>query len=295
VRQASEAGLSEVQVNTIIDLALAEDLSSGDVTSEALIPPELQGKASVLVKAEGILAGGEVAKKAFLRVDPSLEVELLIKDGARVKPGDIIATVTGRVISILKAERTVLNFLQRLSGIASQTAQYVAETQGCTARIVDTRKTTPGLRTLEKYAVRMGGGQNHRLHLGDAVLIKDNHLAALRAQGMNLKDIVTMAKQNAPQGLTVEVEVTTAQEALEAAKAGVDIIMLDNMSPDEMSRVVGSLPGGIKTEASGGITLENVRAVAMTGVDIISIGALTHSPKALDISIELEPQTLKLL
>jgi nicotinate-nucleotide pyrophosphorylase (carboxylating) len=289
-----EAGLSEEQVNAIVDLALTEDTSHGDVTSEALIPPELQGKASVLVKAVGIPAGGEVARKVFLKVDPSLEVELLIKDGARVNPGDIVATISGRVISILKGERVALNFLQRLSGIASQTARYVAETQGCKARIVDTRKTTPGLRTLEKYAVRMGGGQNHRLHLGDAVLIKDNHLAALRAQGMSLKDILTRARQNAPQGITIEIEVTTAQEAMEVAGAGVDIIMLDNMSPDEMKVVVDSLPRGVKTEASGNITLENVRAAAMSGVDIISIGALTHSSKALDLSIELEPQTLKL-
>jgi len=287
--------LSEEQFNSIIDLALAEDVSHGDVTSEALISPELQGKASLLVKAEGILAGGEVARGVFLRVDPTLKVELLIKDGTKVKPGDIIATISGRVISILKAERVALNFLQRLSGIASQTAQYVAKTHGSTAKITDTRKTTPGLRLLEKYAVRMGGGQNHRFHLGDAILIKDTHLAALRTLGMSLKDIVAKAKQNAPQGLTVEVEVTTAQEALEAAEAGADIIMLDNMNSDEMSRVVSLLPNQVKTEASGGITLENVQAAAMTGVDIISIGALTHSPKALDISLELEPQTLKLL
>jgi len=289
-----EAGLSEEQVNAIVDLALTEDTSHGDVTSEALIPPELQGKASVLVKAPGILAGGEVARRVFLRVDPSLEVELLIKDGTRVNPGDIVATISGKVISILKGERVALNFLQRLSGIASQTARYVAETQGCNARIVDTRKTTPGLRTLEKYAVRMGGGQNHRLHLGDAVLIKDNHLAALRAQGMTLKDILARAKQNAPQGITIEIEVNTAQEALEAAGAGADIIMLDNMSPDEMRSVVDSLPRGVRTEASGNITLDNVRAAAMSGVDIISIGALTHSSKALDLSIELEPQIMKL-
>ena len=289
-----EAGLSEEQVNAIVDLALTEDTSHGDVTSEALIPPELQGKASVLVKAPGILAGGEIARKVFFRVDPSLEVELLIKDGTRVNPGDIVATISGKVISILKGERVALNFLQRLSGIASQTARYVAETQGCKARIVDTRKTTPGLRTLEKYAVRMGGGQNHRLHLGDAVLIKDNHLAALRAQGMTLKDIVARAKQNAPQGITIEIEVNTAQEAMEAANAGADIIMLDNMSPDEMRSVVDSLPRGVKTEASGNITLDNVRAAAMSGVDIISIGALTHSSKALDLSIELEPQIMKL-
>ncbi len=293
MRQANKTGLSKEQVNTIIDLAIAEDLSRGDVTSEVLIPPELRGRAFLLAKARGILAGGEIAKEVFLRVDPSLEVELLIKDGARIKPGDIIGTIAGRVISILKAERTALNFLQRMSGIASQTAQYVAKTRGSSAKITDTRKTTPGLRSLEKYAVRMGGGQNHRLHLGDAVLIKDNHLAALRSLGMSLKDIITKAKRNAPEGLTIEVEVATAQEALEAAEAGADIVMLDNMSPDEMRRVVNLLSGRVKIEASGGITLKNVHAVAGTGVDIISIGALTHSPRALDISLELEPQTLK--
>ena len=286
--------MSEEQSNNIIDLALAEDTGHGDVTSEALIPPELHGKASILIKARGILAGSEVAKGVFLRVDPSLRVELLIKDGARVKPGDIIATVSGRVTSILKAERVALNFLQRLSGIASQTARYVAKTRGLAARIYDTRKTTPGLRLLEKYAVRTGGGHNHRFHLGDGILIKDNHLAALRAPGMSLKDIVAKAKQNASKDLKVEVEVTTVEEALEAAEAGADIILLDNMSPDEMRRAVSLLPSGVKTEASGGITLANVRQAAMAGVDIISIGALTHSPEALDISLELEPQTLKL-
>ncbi len=286
---------SEEQIDNIIDSALAEDISHGDVTSEALIPPQLQGKASVLVKANGILAGGEVAKRVFLKVDPSLKVEILIQDGRKVKPGDIVATIVGTVVSILKAERTALNFLQRLSGIASQTAQYVAETHGCAASITDTRKTTPGLRLLEKYAVRIGGGQNHRYHLGDGILIKDNHLATLRTLGMNLKDIVAKAKQNAPRGLKVEVEVSTIQEALDAADAGADVIMLDNMSPDEMRRVVSLIPGQVKTEASGGITLANVRSVAMTGVNIISIGALTHSPQALDISLELEPQTLKLL
>ncbi len=285
----------EEQVDHIIDLALAEDISHGDVTSEALIPPELEGKASILVKAEGIVAGGEVAKRVFLRVDPSLKVEVLIKDGTDVKPGDIVATISGKVISILKAERVALNFLQRLSGIASQTAQYVAETHGFVVSITDTRKTTPGLRLLEKYAVRMGGGQSHRFHLGDGILIKDNHIAALRALGMSLKDIVAKAKQNAPQGLKVEVEVNTAHEALDAVEGGADIIMLDNMSPDEMRRVVSLLPSHVRTEASGGITLANVRAAARTGVNVISIGGLTHSPKALDISLELEPQTLKLI
>ena len=285
----------EEQIDHIIDLALAEDISHGDVTSEALIPPELEGKASILVKAEGVLAGGEVAKKVFLKVDPSLKVVVLIKDGTKIKSGDIAATIVGRVVSILKAERVALNFLSRFSGIASQTAQYITKTQGLDVRITDTRKTTPGLRLLEKYAVRMGGGQNHRFHLGDGILIKDNHLVALRSLGMSLKDIVAKAKQNAPQGLKVEVEVSTIQEARDAVEAGADIIMLDNMSPDEMRHAASLIPSQVKIEASGGITLANVQTAAETGVNLISIGALTHSSKALDMSLELEPQALKLL
>ena len=286
---------SEEQIDHIIDLALAEDISHGDVTSAALIPPELEGKASILVKAEGVLAGGEVAEKVFLKVDPSLKIEILIKDGTKIKSGDITATIVGQVISILKAERVAINFLSKLSGIASETAQYIAKTQGLNAKITDTRKTTPGLRLLEKYAVRMGGGQNHRFHLGDGILIKDNHLVALRALGMSLKDIVAKAKQNAPQDLKVEVEVNTTQEVRDAVESGADIIMLDNMNPDEMRHVVSLIPSRVKIEASGGITLANVQAAAETGVNLISIGALTHSSKTLDISLELEPQTLKLL
>ncbi len=284
--------LSEQQFDNIIDLALAEDISHGDITSEILVPPELAGKASILVKARGIVAGGEVAKRVFLKVDPSLRVEVLIKDGTKVKPGDIVASVSGRVVSILKAERVALNFLQKLSGIASQTAKYLAKTRGFTVDIKDTRKTTPGLRLLEKYAVQMGGGKSHRFHLGDGILIKDNHLVALRALGMNLKDVVAKAKKDAPGGLTVEVEVTTVQEALDATEAGADIIMLDNMSPDEMHHAVDLIAGRARTEASGGITPANVRTVAITGVDVISAGALTHSAKILNMSLELEPQTL---
>ena len=290
-----ETTLSEEQLNKIADLALAEDTGHGDITSEALIPPGLSGQASVLIKEKGILAGGEVASRVFLRTDPSLTVQLLVEDGTEVESGEKVAAVSGRVISILRAERTALNFLQRLSGIASMTAQYVARASGCRAVITDTRKTTPGLRMLEKYAVRMGGGRNHRFHLGDGILIKDNHLAVLYHSGMNLSDIVARAKQNAPPGIKVEVEVTTIQEALDAVAAGADIIMLDNMSPEEMGKVVGAVKGQVEIEASGGITLDNVRQVAMTGVDIISIGALTHSVRALDISLEIEPETLKLL
>ena len=291
----NKAPSPEEQVENIIALALAEDLGHGDITSDMLIPPDLQGKASIVIKERGVLAGIEVAKRVFQRVDPSLKVEILIEDGSKVKPKDIAATISGRIISILKAERTALNFLQRLSGIASQTAKYVARTRELAVYITDTRKTTPGLRLLEKFAVRMGGGKNHRLHLGDGILIKDNHLAALYGVGMSLKDIVAKAKQNAPKGLKVEVEVTSLQEAKDAIEAGADIIMLDNMSPDKMRRAVSLKPSQVKVEASGGITLVNVHQAALTGVDFISIGALTHSAKALDISLELDSPTLKLV
>lgn len=289
-----KAPTPEEQIAAIIDLSLAEDLGHGDVTSEILIPPELEGKAIILAREAGIVAGVEIAGKVFLKVDPSLIFTVLCKDGKAVKPGDKIAEVGGRVISTLKAERTALNFLQRLSGIASLTAKYTSEMHGLETYIADTRKTTPGLRRLEKHAVSMGGGTNHRLHLGDGILIKDNHLAALRAIGMSLKEIVARAKKNSPQGLKVEAEVGSIDEAMESSEAGADIIMLDNMSPDEMRQVVKLLKGKVKLEASGGINLSNVRQAALTGVDYISIGALTHSPKALDISLEFDPDSFKL-
>ncbi len=281
------------QVDHIIDIALAEDLGHRDITTESVIPPELAGRASVLAKADGIVAGVDVAEKVFHRVDPSLNVEIIVQDGAKVKAGDIVATVSGRVASILKAERTALNFIQKLSGIASETAKYVAETRGTKAVILDTRKTTPGLRSLEKYAVRTGGGQNHRLHLGSWILIKDNHLAALRAMGMSTREIVAKAKQNGPEGMKVEIEVTNTQETLDAVAGGADMIMLDNMSPDEMRRTESLIPDHVETEASGGITLDNVRAAAMAGVDFISSGAFIHSVKILNMSLEIEPPAVK--
>lgn len=276
------------QVEQLIDQALAEDLGQGDVTTEALIPKAQQGRASIVAKARGILAGVEVAKQVFLKADPELKLAILIEDGAEVKPGDIVTKIEGRVASILKAERVALNFLQRLSGIASETGHYVQAVKGLPVQITDTRKTTPGLRTLEKYAVRVGGGKNHRMHLGDGILIKDNHLAALCHQGLSIKEIVTKARQKASPKLKIEVEVKTPQEAVEAAEAGADIIMLDNMGLEDMRQAVQLIRGRALIEASGGITLDRVRAVAETGVDLISIGALTHSAKALDISLELD-------
>ena len=281
---------NKLQIEEIIDRALAEDLGKGDVTTEALIPGDKQGAGFIVAKKEGILAGTGAAKQVFHRVDPELKVEILLEDGARVKPGSKVAKVSGSIASILKAERVALNFLQRLSGIASETNRYMEAVKGLPVRIMDTRKTTPGLRSLEKHAVRAGGGENHRMSLGDGILIKDNHQAALRSQGLNIKEIIAKAKQNAPQRLPVEVEVGTVSEALEAVEAGADIVMLDNMSLEDMRKAVKSIHGHALIEASGGITLGNVRAVAETGVDFISIGALTHSATALDISFELEAQ-----
>ena len=281
---------NKLQIEEIIDRALAEDLVKGDVTTDALIAAHRRGTGLIVAKKEGILAGINIAKQVFHRVDPELKVEVLLEDGAGVKPGSKVANVAGNVASILAAERVALNFLQRLSGIASETNRYVEAVKGLPVRIMDTRKTTPGLRSLEKHAVKVGGGDNHRMSLGDGILIKDNHLAALRSQGLNIKQIVARARQNSPQRLPVEVEVETVSEALEAAEAGVDIVMLDNMNLEDMRKAVKSIHGRALVEASGGITLANVRAVAETGVDFISIGALTHSARALDISLELEAQ-----
>jgi nicotinate-nucleotide pyrophosphorylase (carboxylating) len=274
------------QVEQAIDRALAEDLSFGDVTTEALIPPEQQGRASIIARGEGILAGVEVAKAVFLKVDSSTRFEASVQDGAKVRKKDVVAVIEGKVASILKGERVALNFLTRLSGIASETARYVEATKGLKVRITDTRKTTPGIRLLEKYAVRIGGGKSHRQHLGDGILIKDNHLAALRSLGVELKGAIERARQRST--LKIEVEVESVEQAQVALEAGADVIMLDNMAIEDMRQVIELAQGRALIEASGGITLDNVRQVAEVGVDLISVGALTHSARSLDLSLELE-------
>ncbi len=278
----------DAAVTALIDRAMAEDRTSHDVTTDTLIPPGLPGAATLIAKSPGVLAGGEVARAVFLRADPNLRAELLIEDGATLQPGDVIARVEGPVGGILRAERCALNFLQHMSGIATETARYAAAVSGTRAAIVDTRKTVPGLRTLQKYAVLVGGGRNHRMDLADGVLIKDNHIAALRAREVGLAEIVRRAKEGAPHTLKVEIEVESMEEAREALDARADVILLDNMPPEEMRRVVEMIGGRAVVEASGGITLESVREVAETGVDIISVGALTHSVNALNISLDLE-------
>jgi len=279
--------LIKAQIEEIVDRALAEDLGWGDVTTEALIPDDQQGIASIVAKEQGILAGIDVAKEVFHKVDPELKIDALLEDGTKVDSSSIITRVEGKVASILGAERVALNFLQRLSGIASETSRYVKAVEGLPVHIMDTRKTTPGLRLLEKYAVKVGGGENHRMNLGGGILIKDNHLAALCSRGLSLKEVIAKARQNVPKRLKIEVEVKTAPEALEATEAGADVIMLDNVSLEDMRQAVKMIRGRVVIEASGGITLDRVRAIAETGVDFISVGALTHSVKALDISLKL--------
>jgi len=276
------------QVEELVERSLDEDMPVGDITTDSLIPPHSRGKASFIAKAKGTLAGLEIARLVFLKVDPFLKFSIYFKDGSRVRPGDTLAAVEGNVTSILKAERTALNFLQHLSGIATATAQYVEAVKGLPVKILDTRKTVPGLRVLEKYAVSMGGGQNHRLNLSDMVLIKDNHIAILSRQGLSIKDIINQARAGVSKNIRIEIETTNPQDALEAARAGADIVMLDNMDIDSMREAVKLLNHMAIVEASGGVNLDTVRAIAGTGVDWISVGAVTHSAKALDISLELE-------
>ena len=271
----------------LIDRALSEDLSIGDPTTDILIPDDMRGQADFVAKEAGALAGVDVALAVCKRVDGSLAVDAFMRDGAALKPGDVIARVSGRMASILKAERTALNFIRRLSGIATLTAAYVSAVEGYPTRIVDTRKTTPGLRALEKYAVRMGGGHNHRQNLGDGILIKDNHIQALAGLGMSLGDVVRKANSEKSHTINVEVEVEDMAQVEEALAAGARLILLDNMDPEEMAAAVAVARGRAVTEASGNITLKTVRAAAAAGVDIISVGALTHSSGALDISLDL--------
>ncbi len=274
-------------IKAIVERALEEDLGPGDITTDSLIPPDIRGLGLMVAKAEGVIAGVDVALEVFRQTDPAVEARALAADGSEVSPGDVVAEVSGGIAGILKGERVALNFIQRLSGIATATSAYVKAVQGTRAHIIDTRKTVPGIRQLEKYAVRVGGGHNHRYNLADGILIKDNHIAALRAQELGLVEIVSRARENSPHTLRVEVEVESVEEAREALEARADVIMLDNMSTEEMRQVVSMAAGRCLLEASGGINLDTVRAVAETGVDLISVGALTHSVRAMDISLDM--------
>lgn len=271
----------------LIDLALAEDVGSGDVTTIATVPADRVATARILVKQDGVLSGLAVARAVFERVDPRITLSARMEDGSAVRPGDVVATLDGPARGILSGERVALNFLQRLSGVATVTAEYVAAVAGTRARVIDTRKTTPGMRTLQKAAIRHGGGHNHRLGLADGVLIKDNHLAAVGGPD-RIARAIAAAREHAPHTLKIEVEVTSLDELEQALRAGADVVLLDNMDVPTMAEAVRRAGGRALLEASGGITLDTVRAVAETGVDLISAGALTHSAPALDISLELD-------
>lgn len=280
--------LDRALVERLVRAALEEDGAFNDITTLATIPPEQQGRGVFLSKDHGVIAGLPVCEAAFAAVDAATEFRPLVREGSRVERGLVIAEVEGSLASILSAERVALNFLQRLSGTATLTRNLVDAVGGLETRVVDTRKTTPGLRYLERYAVRAGGGHNHRYNLSDGVLIKDNHIAAGRSRGLGLGDVVRAARAAAPHTQRIEVEVTTLDEALEAVEAGADIVLLDNMTPAQMGEAVKMIGGRALAEASGGVTLANIRSVAESGVDIVSSGALTHSAKALDISLDIE-------
>lgn len=272
---------TEELITRIIDLALEED--GEDITSRAIFGPAERMKATFRAKAEGVLAGTEVVRRVFGRIDSSAVCSFFVNDGQSVRPGDAIGIVEGPAVAVLKGERVALNFLQRMSGIATRTARYVSLTEGTRAKVLDTRKTAPGQRVLDKYAVKAGGGTNHRMGLWDMALIKDNHIDR---EG-SIEGAVSKVRKACP-GVPVEVEARTLDDVGKLLELGVDRIMLDNFSPADMEKAVELAGGRVPLEASGGVSLATVRDVALTGVDYISVGDITHSMDALDISLVIE-------
>jgi nicotinate-nucleotide pyrophosphorylase (carboxylating) len=276
--------LTDFQLRPIVEAALREDIRSIDITTEALIPANLHGNAAMNFRVPGVTSGLALARLAFQILDPVAEVQILAEDGQTVEAGTTVMRVTGSGRALLTAERVALNFVQRLSAIATLTGQYVQAVEGTRAKIADTRKTTPGLRLLEKYAVRCGGGSNHRFALDDLILIKDNHIALCGG----IAAAVERARVHIGHAVKIEIECDTLEQVYEAAEAGVDIILLDNMPPHVLKQAIGMIDGRALTEASGGVNLETVRAIAESGVDLISVGALTHGVRSLDIGLDIE-------
>ena len=274
--------MKEDATDALIETALKEDMPQGDITSESIIPADSESEAMILAKEEGVLAGIDVAERVFHKIDPSIVFKKNLNDGQKFRKGQTLATIQGSSISLLKGERTALNFLQRMSGIATTTQKFVGALQGTKTKILDTRKTTPGLRSLEKYAVKMGGGMNHRFNLSEMVLIKDNHLRIVGS----ISQAVKSAKERIKPGVRVEVEATSIEEVQEAVQSGADMIMLDNMPKEAMKEVVKRVKGKVPLEVSGKVSLRKVKEIASLGVDFISVGSLTHSYKSVDISIE---------
>lgn len=285
--------MTESGLRRLVELALEEDVGRGDVTSDLLVPSDVNAKAVLRSRGQGVIAGLDVAAMVFEVTYAQVHFAALIEDGAAVVPGQELGVVSGPARGVLRGERVALNFLQRLSGIATLTSRYVEAVRGTRARIVDTRKTTPGLRSLEKYAVRAGGGFNHRRDLSDAMLIKDNHLAVIGALGLSLSEAIKQARESAPHTLKIEIEVDRFDQIPEALAAGADIIMLDNMSIEDLRSAVAMIDRRAVTEASGGVNLGTIAEIAATGVDVISVGALTHSAPALDIGLDFEVEAVQ--
>lgn len=279
--------LSQAQIDRVVQMALDEDAPWGDITSEAFLPADATATATLSAREPGVFSGGDVFAAAFRLTDAATATTLHVDDGARFEAGSVLATVTGPARALLRAERIGLNFCQRMSGIATLTRAFVDAVAGTAAHIADTRKTTPGLRALERHAVRSGGGRNHRFSLSDAVMAKDNHLAVLTAAGVSVTDAIAQARGRLSHTTTIEVEVDRLDQIEPVLAGGVDIIMLDNFSLDELRQGVAIVADRAIVEASGNVTLDTVRAIAETGVDVISSGALTHSVRALDLGLDV--------
>lgn len=281
-------GLPPAEVRRIIETALTEDLGWGDITTDNLVPEATMARAAVTYRSGGIVCGNSILTEVFRALDERVEVDVLIPDGERAEPGAVAAIVRGPARSILKGERVALNFVQRMAAIATATARYVEEVRGLPVHVIDTRKTTPGLRILERYAVRVGGGRNHRFNLSDGVLVKDNHLVALRNQGIGTVEALRMLRDRVPHTVRIQVEVDRLDQIPEVLEAGVDAILFDNFTPEQVREAVKMVAGRAVMEVSGGVRLETIRAYAEAGVNVISSGALTHSTPALDVGLDFE-------
>ncbi|PPF22429.1 carboxylating nicotinate-nucleotide diphosphorylase [Rathayibacter sp. AY1A7] len=279
--------LTRQSIDRVVTLALEEDAPWGDLTSDTLLPADATASAALVAREPGVLSGGAVLVGTMRQVDSRIRCSVLVEDGAVFDAGQTLARIEGPAGGVLRGERVALNLVQRMSGIATLTAQYVAAVEGTRARIVDTRKTTPGLRALERHAVRSGGGRNHRFSLSDAVLAKDNHLAVLAARGIDLTAALRAARASIPHTAHLEVEVDRLDQIEPALAGGADTIMLDNFTPELLRQGVALIGGRAVVEASGGVDLTTVRAIAEAGVDVISVGALTHSVRSLDLGLDI--------
>jgi len=280
--------LPQAELQRIVVTALTEDIGSGDLTTDNLVPAGAMARAAVSYRTDGVVSGLQVLEAVFREIDENVRVERLVPEGAHVNRGTTVAVVRGSARSILKGERVALNFIQRMGAIATATAKYVAAVDGLPVHVIDTRKTTPGLRLLERHAVRVGGGRNHRFNLSDGVLVKDNHLVALRNQGIGTVQALRMLRDRIPHMVRIEVEVDHIDQIPDMLEAAVDAILFDNFTPEQVREAVRLIDGRAITEVSGGVRLETVRAYAEAGADLVSSGALTHSTPALDIGIDFE-------